>query len=250
MAQVSLEDWNWFFYVVGVLAQVLPWTKKKNHPRDSRREERCSTCDIMLDQARSAQGKSRGQWRIGLALCWSSLIEHDITRGTAFFSPRISMMVLFFVQGSRLYLIEITCFLLGQTNSLTNTTAILVKMLELKKNQLVVLRESTWYTVRSGAEERTFWGARLDVLIFRLRSYFVLISYTTEFNGPKIRKTLMFLGQAGTFLSFQARRSSATRSSTSDLTVVQVHVNGVCANTSLRKIAIFRTVLNLAPSTI
>ena len=32
--------------------------KKKNHHRDSRREERCSTCDIMLDQARSAQGKS------------------------------------------------------------------------------------------------------------------------------------------------------------------------------------------------
>ena len=29
----------------------------------------------------------------------------------------------------------------------------------------------------------------------------------------------MFLGQAGTFLSFQARRSWATRSSTSDLTV-------------------------------
>ena len=42
--------------------------KKKNHPRDSRREERCSMCDIMLDQARSAQGKSRGQSRIGLAL--------------------------------------------------------------------------------------------------------------------------------------------------------------------------------------
>ena len=63
--------------------------------------ERCSTCDIMLDQARSAQGKSRGQSRIGLALRWSRLIEHDITRGTAFFSPRISMMVLFFVQGSK-----------------------------------------------------------------------------------------------------------------------------------------------------
>ena len=47
---------------------LLPWPKKKNHPRDSRREERCSTCDIMLDQARSAQGKSRGQSRIGLAL--------------------------------------------------------------------------------------------------------------------------------------------------------------------------------------
>ena len=32
----------------------------------------------------------------------------------------------------------------------------------------------------------------------------------------------MFLGQTGMFLSFQARRSSATRSSTSDLTVVSV----------------------------
>ena len=29
-------------------------------------------------------------------------------------------------------------------------------------------------TVRSGAEERSFWGARLDVLIFGLRSYHVL----------------------------------------------------------------------------
>ena len=76
-----------------------------------------------------------------------------------------------------------------------------------------------WHTVRSGAEERTFWGARLDVLIFRLRSYHVLISYSAESNGPKFFKTLMFLGQAGMFLSFQARRSSATRSSTSDLTV-------------------------------
>ena len=75
-------------------------------------------------------------------------------------------------------------------------------------------------TVTSGAEERTFWGARLDVLIFRLRSYHVLISYSAESNGPKFYKTLMFLGQAGMFLSFQARRPSATRSSTSDLTVV------------------------------
>ena len=41
--------------------------QKKNHPRDSRREEHCSRCDIMLDQTRSAQGKSRGQSRIGLA---------------------------------------------------------------------------------------------------------------------------------------------------------------------------------------
>ena len=47
----------------------------------------------------------------------------------------------------------------------------------------------------------------------------VLISYSAECNAQKLYKTLMFLGQAGTFLSFQARRSSAMRSSTSDLTV-------------------------------
>ena len=80
------------------------------------------------------------------------------------------------------------------------------------------------HTVRSGAEERRFWGARLDVLTFRLRSYHVLISYSAECSGPKFHKRLMFLGQAGTFLSFQARRSSAKRSSTSDLTV-RHHVN-------------------------
>ena len=76
-----------------------------------------------------------------------------------------------------------------------------------------------WCTVRSGAEERTFWGARLDVLIFRLRSYHVLITYGAECNGPKFYKTPMFLGQSGMFLSFQARRSSATRSSTSDISL-------------------------------
>ena len=77
-----------------------------------------------------------------------------------------------------------------------------------------------WSAVRSGAEERRFWGARLDFLIFRLRSYHVLILYSAECSGPKFHKTLMFLGQAGTFLSFQARCSSAKRSSTSDLTVL------------------------------
>ena len=46
--------------------------------------------------------------------------------------------------------------------------------------------------------------------------------YSAECDGPKFYKTLMFLGQAGMFLSFQARRSSAKRSSTSDLTVVLI----------------------------
>ena len=67
--------------------------------------------------------------------------------------------------------------------------------------------------VRSGAEERRFSGARLDVLIVKLRSCHVPISYSAECSGPKFHKTLMFLGQAGTFLSFEARRSSAKRSS-------------------------------------
>ena len=43
----------------GFSTKLLPWPKKKNHLRDSRREERCSTCDIMLDHKRSAQGKVR-----------------------------------------------------------------------------------------------------------------------------------------------------------------------------------------------
>ena len=52
-------------------------------------------------------------------------------------------------------------------------------------------------TVRSGAEERMFWGARLDVLIFRLRSYHVLISYSAECNGPNFYKTLTHVLRSG-----------------------------------------------------
>ena len=71
-----------------------------SHPRDSWREEHCSTCDIMLDHAWSAQGKSCGQLQMTLPCAdrsWSSMISQD---RTVFFSPRISGMVLFFVQGS------------------------------------------------------------------------------------------------------------------------------------------------------
>ena len=89
---------------------------------------------------------------------------------------------------------------------------------------------ATSTTVRSGAEERRFWAARLDVLTFRLRSYHVLISYSAECSGQKFYKTLMFLGQAGTFLSFQARRSSAKRSSTYDLTVFELSIS-LCTRT-------------------
>ena len=59
----------------------------------------------MLDQARSAQVKSDPRLSATFALRWSRLIEHDITPGTAFFSPRISMMVLFFVQGSIMFIL-------------------------------------------------------------------------------------------------------------------------------------------------
>ena len=46
-----------------------------------------------------------------------------------------------------------------------------------------------------------------------------LTTYIAEGNRQKSEKNLMFLVQAGTFLCFQAGRSSATRSSASDLTV-------------------------------
>ena len=68
-------------------------------------------------------------------------------------------------------------------------------------------------------EEPTFLRARLEVLIFRLRSYHVLFSYIADGNGRNIYKTLTSFSQAGTFLSFHSRRSLATSSSTSDLTV-------------------------------
>ena len=50
-------------------------------------------------RARSGAISTGQKSRIGLALRWSRLIEHGITDGTAFFSPRISMMVLFFCPG-------------------------------------------------------------------------------------------------------------------------------------------------------
>ena len=73
--------------------------KKKNHHRDSRREERCSTCDIMLDQPGLAQGKSDPR----LLPCadhadhaWSSMISHveqrssrRESRGWFFFLARV-----------------------------------------------------------------------------------------------------------------------------------------------------------------
>ena len=77
--------------------------KKKNHPRDSQREERCSTCDIMLDQARSAQGKSDPRLSATFALRWSRLIEHDMrwqrssrreSRGWFFFLSRVVVCVI------------------------------------------------------------------------------------------------------------------------------------------------------------
>ena len=53
--------------------------QKKNHHRDSRREERCSTCDIMVDQARSAQGKRDPRLSATLPCgdrAWSGMISH------------------------------------------------------------------------------------------------------------------------------------------------------------------------------
>ena len=111
LAVFLLDVWPLNFTIEFYGKKTTTLDKKKNHHRDSRREERSSTCDIMLDHARSAQGKSDPRLSATFALRWSRLIEHDITRGTAFFSPRISRMVLFFVQGSRIS--ECTCTVFG-----------------------------------------------------------------------------------------------------------------------------------------
>ena len=99
------------------------------------------------------------------------------------------------------------------------------------KSLVMILQQFFWLwkaittcTVRSGAEERTFSGFRLDVLIFRLRSSHVLniylvTRYIADVKRPKSHKNITFLVQAVTFLYFQAGRSSASRSSASDLTV-------------------------------
>ena len=78
--------------------------QKKNHPQNSRREERCSTCDIMLDQARSAQGKSRRQSRIGPC---PALIAPDRawyhTWNSVLLAANLEDGSFFFVQGSTTY---------------------------------------------------------------------------------------------------------------------------------------------------
>ena len=79
---------------------LLPWPKKRTILEirgEKNAVPRVISCSIRRDQRRAKVADSRGS---DVALRWSRLIEHDITRGTAFFSPRISMMVLFFGQGS------------------------------------------------------------------------------------------------------------------------------------------------------
>ena len=63
----------------------------------------------------------------------------------------------------------------------------------------------------AGVKTRTFSGARLNVLTFRLRSYHVLkTTYIANDNWSKSHKHMTFLVQAGTVLCFQAGRSSAS----------------------------------------
>ena len=85
---------------------VLPWPKKKRTiPKIRGEKNAVPSCDIMLGDARSVQGKSRGQSRMTLPYvdrASSSMISQD---RTAFFSPRISEMVLFFCPGSRTCLV-------------------------------------------------------------------------------------------------------------------------------------------------
>ena len=91
--------WIWRNHVNAQCMSMYYPGQKKNHLRDSWREERCSTCDIMLDHAQSAQGKSRGQSRIRpcpvLIACdrawyhtWNSvLLAANLKDGSFFFWP-------------------------------------------------------------------------------------------------------------------------------------------------------------------
>ena len=53
-----------------------PGQKKKNHHRDSRREERCFTCGIRRDQRRAKVADSRGSDLPCADRVWSSMISH------------------------------------------------------------------------------------------------------------------------------------------------------------------------------
>ena len=97
-----------------VCSIILPWTKKRTILEirgEKNAVPRVISCSITCDKRRAKVADSRGS---DLAQRRSLVIEHDITRGTAFFSPRISRMVLFFVQGSTLESgtteFEVTCF--------------------------------------------------------------------------------------------------------------------------------------------
>ena len=82
------------------IRQLPPWTTKKNHHRDSWWEERCSTCDIVLDQARSAQASPIRDCPRLLPCAdraWSSMISHVEQRSSRHESR---WRFLFFVQGS------------------------------------------------------------------------------------------------------------------------------------------------------
>ena len=82
------------------MALPLPWTKKKRTISEIRGEKNAvPSSDIMLDAARSAQGKSRGLSRKMTLPCADRSLSSMIDR-TVFFLPEISGMVLFFVQGS------------------------------------------------------------------------------------------------------------------------------------------------------
>ena len=76
--------------------------KKKNHSRDSWREERFSTCVIMLDHARSAQDKSRGSGYWTLPFRCSFVIKHyhKIEQRSSRRESWVCTWFFFFVQGS------------------------------------------------------------------------------------------------------------------------------------------------------
>ena len=59
--------------------------------------------------------------------------------------------------------------------------------------------------------------------VFRVQARRSYLQAIADVKRPKSHKNITFLVQAVTFLYFQAGRSSASRSSASDLTVIRLH---------------------------
>ena len=62
---------------------LLPWTKKKNHPRDSWQEEHCSILWYHAWSRAISAGQGHSRLSATFALRWSRVVEHDNTKSNS-----------------------------------------------------------------------------------------------------------------------------------------------------------------------